>query len=318
VSNSFARAGLVAVIGAAVVVAGMPSGTAATATASAPISPRIVAHFDLAAGQTPENAVVEPDGSTDVTFAMANQVAHVGRDGKVRILAQLPRSGQCAIFPGPATLGIARAHDGTLFVVECSGGASTGVWRLRDGSAPVQIAELSPGGLPNGMALDERSGELFVADSNLGEVWRVPTRGGAPSVWAAGPLLRKVSFAGANGLALNNGALWVGNLDQGVIVRIPIRGDGTAGAIQTEVSGLSGGLDDFSVIGPEDTIVAALNVANQVVLVKPGAAPRVLLTAADGLSTPTAVRVHGDDLYVTSAAYFTSTDPNLLVAHINR
>jgi hypothetical protein len=45
-------------------------------------SGRNFAHFDFAAGQTPENAVVLPDGSTDVTFAMANQVAHVTRDGK--------------------------------------------------------------------------------------------------------------------------------------------------------------------------------------------------------------------------------------------
>jgi hypothetical protein len=289
--------------------------TVPAASASVRASPRIVAHFDFAAGQTPENAVVEPDGSADVTFAMANQVAHVTQAGQVSILAQLPPGGKCGIFPGPATLGLARAHDGTLYVAECSGTSATGVWRLRPDSAPVQIAELPADGFPNGMAIDNRTGDLYVADSFLGTVWKVPTRGGgAPSAWATGPALDKVSFGGANGLALHGNAVWVSNTDQGSIVRIPIRGDGSSGPIEPAVTGLNGGVDDFSVVGRDNTIVAALNMANEVIQVQPGQHPRVLLTAADGLSTPTSVRVRNGTLYVTSAAYFTATDPNLLVA----
>jgi DNA-binding beta-propeller fold protein YncE len=287
------------------------------ATASVPAPPRIVAHFDIAAGQTPENAVVLPDGSTDVTFAMANQVAHVARDGKVTVLAQLPPTGKCGIFPGPATLGIARAHDGTLFVAECSGTPATGIWRVRPGSAPVQVAELPSGGFPNGMALDDRNGELYVADSALGTIWKVPARGGAPTAWATGPSLAELSFAGANGLVIHGNAVWAGNLDKGIIVRMPIRGDGSAGPAELEATGLNGGLDDFSVIG-RNTIVATLNMADEVVQVQPGQPPQVLLTAADGLSTPTSVRLRNDTIYVTSAAYFTGTDPNLLVTHLRR
>jgi len=71
------------------------------------------------------------------------------------------------------------------------------------------------------------------------------------------------------------------------------------------------------VIG-RNTIVAALNMADEVVQVQPGQRPQVLLTAADGLSTPTSVRLRNDTMYVTSAAYFTGTDPNLLVTHFRR
>lgn len=321
VSKHFRRALVATVTSATCVAIGAPAATAITASATGPSvlsSPRIAAHFDLASGQTPENAVVEPDGAADVTLAEANQVARVGRNGMVTVLAQLPLSGKCGIFPGPATLGVARARDGALFVAECSGDADTGVWRLRPGSAPVQIAALPPDGFPNGMVLDARTGDLYVADSFRGEVWKVPTEGGKPSVWATGPALQMVSFAGANGLALHDGAIWVGNTDQGVIVRIPIRGDGSAGAIQPVAGGLSGGLDDFTVIGRDNTIVAALNRANQIVLIKPGQQPRVLLSAADGLSTPTSVKVRDHTLYVTNAAYFTATDPNLLIADLDR
>jgi hypothetical protein len=308
VTHRLTRSIVVAATSAAAVLTGV-----LTAATAAPPSPRIAAHFDLATGQTPENLAIAPDGSAIVSFAVANQVAQVSRNGTVHVLAQLPSGGQCAIYPGAATLGVVRAHDGTVYVAECSGTATTGVWRIRRGAAPVQIAELPSDGLPNGMALDEHTGNLYVADSFRGEVWRVPTRGGAPSVWATGPALQKSTFAGANGLALHNGAVWVGNIDTGVIVRIPIRFDGTAGPIQTAVTGLVG-VDDFSVIGRDNTVVAALVMTSEVVMVRPGQQPRVLLTAADGLSNPTAVRFGHHSMYITNAAYFTGTDPNLLVA----
>jgi streptogramin lyase len=315
VTSLFSRSALTAILGTAAVLACVP---AASASASGPASPRIVAHFNLQAGQTPENAAIEPDGSADITLAAANQVARVTRAGKVTIIATLPPSGQCPVLPGPAATGIVRAHDGTLYVAECSATSTTGIWRLRRGSAPVQIAKLPANGFPNGMVLDDRTGSLYVSDSLLGTVWKVPARGGVPSAWATGPELDKVSFLGANGLALRHGAIWVGNLDQGLIARIPIRRDGSAGPAKPVVTGLTGeGLDDFSVVGRDNTIIAALNMANEVIAVTPGRQPRVLLTAADGLSTPTSVRVHAGSLYVTSAAYFTS-DPNLLVAPLGR
>jgi hypothetical protein len=41
-----------------------------------------------------------------------------------------------------------------------------------------------------------------------------------------------------------------------------------------------------------------------------------MLTNADGLSNPTSAAVHGNTVYITSGAYFTATDPNLLEARI--
>jgi hypothetical protein len=41
-----------------------------------------------------------------------------------------------------------------------------------------------------------------------------------------------------------------------------------------------------------------------------------VLTAADGLQNPTSVAVQAHSVYVTSAAYLTAEDPNLLLAQL--
>jgi sugar lactone lactonase YvrE len=260
---------------------------------------------------------LEPDGAVDVSFAKADQVARVTRGGKVQVLAQLPTTGSCPLLGFPVSAGIARAGDGAIYVVDCTGNADTGVWRIQPGRAPVQIAQLPANSFPNDMALDDRTGELYIADSLLGVVWRIPARGSA-SIWASGPALQRTSFFGANGIAVHDHAVWVSNSDQGTIVEIPIRADGSADTIRPVVTGLAGGVDNFTILGPDNTILAALDGSSQVVLIKPGTSPQPVLGAADGLSNPTDVAVRHHTLYVTSAAYITFSDPNLLIAHLHR
>jgi sugar lactone lactonase YvrE len=190
----------------------------------------------------------------------------------------------------------------------------SGVGGVVCGDSPTQIARLPETSFLNGMTLDERNDRLYVADSALGVVWAVPAAGGTPTVWADGPELKKTTFLGANYLVLRDGSLWVSNTYQGIIVKIPVGRDGTAGPISTVVTGLDGGLDGFSVFGDHDSILATLFYRNEVVLIRPGAPPRVVLTAADGLSNPTDVQLDRHTVYVSSGAFDTRTDPNLLVA----
>ncbi len=51
---------------------------------------------------------------------------------------------------------------------------------------------------------------------------------------------------------------------------------------------------------------------------EPDGTHTIVLGAQDGLRNPTAVAVRGDTVYVTSAAYLTGQDPNLLTARIRR
>jgi hypothetical protein len=298
------------------------------AAASPPISnPHIIAHLDSSRGQTPENLALEPDGSADITFAEAAQVARVSPDGQVRILAQLPEPAGGAACPvlGPLlrapalTVGIVRGHAGSLYVTLCTGSPDQqGIWRVSPDGSASRIAALPAGGIPNGMALDQRHGFIYVADSLLSVIWRVSIADGVVSAWARGPQLAPHGGLGANGLKLHDGAMWVSNTQLGTLLRIPIRRDGSAAPIQTTATGLPG-IDDFAFTSPgtSASVLAAINRLSTLVLIRPGGSEQTVLTAADGLSNPSAVAIRGGTIYLLSAAYLTQADPSIMLATLD-
>lgn len=295
--------------------------TTPVAAASAPVSDaHIAVHFDLASGQQPENITLEPDGSADLTFGLNRQIARVTLGGQIHVLATVPAPPAGASTPllkSPFLGGIVRTSDGTLYFNYSTGTSElTGIWRLRPGGTPERIAALPATSLANGLALDEQTGLLYVADSALGTVWRVSLHGGTPTAWASGAALMPTSFAGANGIKVHHGAVWVTNIDRGTLLRIPPGPDGRAGTIETRATGLTM-IDDFAFIGDGDTLLAALNGPSQLALVKADGTHTIVLTAADGLSNPTSVAVRGTTIYVPSAAYVTQKDPNLLLAQLS-
>ncbi|WBQ08178.1 hypothetical protein [Kribbella sp. CA-293567] len=300
-----------------------PTGSSPTISAAAVASrARVVTHFDLASGQQPENVALAPGGFAYVTFAVGRQVARIAPDGTMRILATMPApadgGSNTPVLGFPLTSGIVRDSHGTLYFLYATGTADlTGVWRLRPGGTPQRIAALPATGVPNGLALDERSGNLYIADSVLGMIWRVPKSGGPAKAWSTAPELASTGFLGANGLKLRGGAVWVTNLDQGTMLRIPVDRRGGAGQLQTRATGLTG-IDDFAFTGRGDQFLAALNGPNTVVLVRSDGTSKTVLTAADGLQNPTSVAVRGSTAYVFSAAYLTQQDPNLLRARLDR
>jgi sugar lactone lactonase YvrE len=300
------------------------TGLAGTAgAASPPLSdPTITARFDLGAGQLPENLVLDRRGSIAVTFAGSRQVARVAPDGTTTVLATLPApsaedGARTPVLGFPLATGLVRAPGGTLYALYAAGTEGlTGLWRVVPGAAPELVAELPAEGLPNGMALSTGAKHVYVADSVLGVVHRVRLADGRVSTWADDPALDATGFLGANGVEVHRGAVWVSNLDQGTVVRIPVEG-GRAGDAEVVADGLVG-IDDFAFTGRGDTLLAALNQPNTVELVTPGRGSRTVLTAADGLQGPTAVAVDGRTVHVTSAAYNTQRDPNLLTARLDR
>ncbi|MDQ0579467.1 hypothetical protein [Streptomyces rishiriensis] len=315
---------------AGVTAAALALGLLATAPATgdepAVSAPRVVAHFDLAKGETPENIALEPDGSADLTFSTARQVVNVTPQGRRRLLATLPAVAKPAtpVVGRAVVLGITRAQDGTLYVSYATGTPATGIWRIPSGGGkPRQIAQLPPKGFPNGLALDERRGVLYTADSALGTVWRVPASGGKPTAWATGAALEPrnappAARVGVNGLRIHRDAVWVSNTNAGTLLRIPVLETGCAGTIETRAKGLAA-IDDFAFVDRHrDTALVAMTGGSELTQVRADGTHRVVLTRQDGLSNPTSVAVRGRTVYVPSAAYFTRKDANLLLARVHQ
>lgn len=303
-------------LGAFVVAGALAAPAIPALAASFPVTDaRIVAHLDIAALRQPENVTLEPDGAADLTFAYAHQVARVTPQGKVTIIATLP-----AATDGTAAVsGIVRTADGTLFVNYVDiGGTESGIWRISPDGTAEQVVAVPSSKFLNGLAFDPGTGALFATDSTLGVVWRVWPSTGKAEIWASGAELQPAASGfGANGLKVHDGSAWVSNSSSGTLLRFPIRPDGTAGSAVVMASGLPS-IDDFAFTGPGNTVLAVQNQLNQADLIAPDGTAHVVLTAADGLSTPSAVAVRGSTVYVTSAAYFTGVDPNLLMAQLDR
>ncbi|MER5641629.1 hypothetical protein ABT095_32395 [Kitasatospora sp. NPDC002227] len=310
------------VLALAVGVTGLGLASAATPQCT---SPEVVVCLDFAGHQTPENIVQEPDGSFDVTFSLAQQVARIGSDGQVKVLADMTEKGSTGsrtpLLHVPVTMGLTRAEDGTLYFLYADaepvpGGTAdrTGVYRLRpDAAEPELVARLPAESLPNGLALDGRSGALYFSDSALGRVWTVPAAGGEPAVFADDGTLKADGFA-ANGLKLRDGAVWVSNSVQGTIVRIPVLGGNRGGHPQVRATGLPT-VDDFAFTGHGDELLAALAGRDEVVLVHPQGHPdgsSTVVRRGDGLQTPTSPVISGGTAYVASAAYYTKAGPDIL------
>ncbi|HEU0020976.1 MAG TPA: NHL repeat-containing protein [Dehalococcoidia bacterium] len=190
-----------------------------------------VSEFDPGSGQLPEGLAADRQGNFYVGMAPTGEIVKVTPDGAVSPFSTLPSPGD-----GFMT-GIAIDRTGSLFVALASFVEEThGIWRVSpDGSTTERFSALDVAGLPNVPALDRR-GNLFVSDSFLGLVWKIDQDGTA-SVWkqdamlegdGSGPLGLMV---GANGIAFDNNGknLYVANTDLGMIVRIPVLKDGSAG-----------------------------------------------------------------------------------------
>ena len=311
----------------AIAVTAAASVTAVAASASEPpvASSHILIHLDITAGQRPENVAVEPDGNLDLSMSQAAQVVRLTPGGRVSLIASLPHPADggvnVPVVGFALTTGLVRAADGTLYVgYEADSDSLNGVWRIRPGGKPVRIIPMPASSFPNGMAIDPATQQLYIADStgNNGQIWRAPLSGGPPSVWYAGPEVKLTGLygLGVNGLKFHRGAVWVTNFDQGTILRIPVGPTGHPGLPQIKAT-VPGGPDDFTFVNSSsDTIIAALDPADKVVLVRPDGSYETLLTHANGLEGPTSAALDDGRLYVFSAAYITLTDPNVIVARL--
>ena len=172
-----------------------------------------------------------------------------------------------------------------------------------------------PGGSsagPNVLTFDA-AGNVYISDSFQGVIWRTGPNGGTATAWVSSSLLTTsgVPPFGANGLAFNNArtALFVANTGNDTVVRIPVNGDGAAGAPAVFANSVNGA--DGLVIDADDNIWVAANQADEIVVLNPSG--RHIAKLGDfggvdgrgrpiGLLFPASLVFSGGSVYVTNLA----------------
>jgi len=265
-----------------------------------------VVDFDPSAGELPEGLAVDRKGNLFVGMAPTGEIKEVRREGEVSTFANLPN-------PAPGFMtGMAFDRGGKLYVASASFNADThGIWRVRKNGTLELFASLNPGGLPNVLAFDKRQ-NLFVSDSILGLIWKIDKHG-TVSVWKADPLLRGIGGGpfgftiGANGLSFDEDEenLYVANTEKGLIARIEVRSNGTAGNVYLFVEHPSLVGADGMTFDDEENLYVAVNSQDSIVVVS---ADGDVHTLAQGglLQNPAEVRFGAKDsedtLYITNFA----------------
>jgi len=110
-----------------------------------------------------------------------------------------------------------------------------GIWRIGPDDSVEKFATLPPGGLLNGITIDEK-GNLYVSDSYGGSIWKVSKKG-AVELWVQDALLMDSwGFGfGINGVDYYRDAIYASITLDGRIVKVPINQDGSSGAPENYV-----------------------------------------------------------------------------------
>lgn len=274
------------------------------AVASAAVNVDVVIDYDAGAGEQPEGVAVDKRGDVFVSLAPLGQVRKIGRDGSESTLATLvpPNSGN-------GVLGLAVDAPGNVYAaVSTFDPATSGVYRIaRDGSF-VRLPGTEAIVFPNGVTLDHR-GNVYVTDTILGAVWRIPAAGGPAELWFQSPLLLGSGIfgfgfpLGANGIAFRQGQLVVSNTEGGRLVRITVNPDGSAGLATVLAEGLALLAVDGIAFDVHGDVWAAVIAQSTIVRVSPTGTVTTVATASDGLDWASSIAFGKDhDLWAVNFA----------------
>ena len=188
-------------------------------------------------GAFAESLAADSHGNLFATLTTWGETADIGEVWKITPGGEKAVVATVDVGPGLLT-GIAFDGAGDLYVAAATFSAApvSGVFRIDPDGPPGQVATrvmtLPVSSFPNGLAC--RKGHLYVSDSVTGAIWRAPSASSSsPSTpWVKNALLKpSMNGLGANGIAFRQSRLYIAASDSGRIFCVPVRADGSAGAL---------------------------------------------------------------------------------------
>jgi sugar lactone lactonase YvrE len=246
--------------------------------------------FDEAKGELPEGLAIDKVGNMFVSIAPLAQLWRIPAGS----LTPEPFGSVPGFTPGEGfgLLGLATDAPGNVYACMSSANpAANGIWRFdRRTGAETRLPGTEQIVLPNGLAFDKR-GNLYVADSRLGAIWRIRP-GGSAELWLQDELLEGDGslglFLGANGVAYRHGWLFVTNSEKFDLLRIKVRRDGSPGQPAVIANFETGAAPDGLALDVHGGIYAALITASSIAKVSPGGAVEIL-ASGDPLDFPSSL-----------------------------
>jgi hypothetical protein len=187
-----------------------------------------------------ENLAVNAEGAIFVTVHSHNRIDRYDpATGATTPFAELPAPPMGLAFDAGDVLWVT---GGTLY------GRPGFIWRVERSGAVRQWCELPDATFMNGCTMHPDGRTLLACESTSGHILAIdlgqPGRG---DVWLEGDRLRPVvpKWPGSNGIKVGQGWAWITVSGRRLLVRVPIRPDGSAGAIENAAGHLCA--DDFAV-----------------------------------------------------------------------
>ena len=268
----------------------------ACSQASASGEVEVVKSFDGSLGELPEGIAIDKTGNIYVSLGLpgfaggtSGEIWKINSDGTESVLVE---------FNVPPAAGLAVDAPGNVYYAHPSGDSTTGVYRLTGDGGAERLPGTEKMLVPNGLAFNKQ-GDLYASDSIGGAIWRIPLGGSADAeIWSQHELLAGCgdSPMGANGVAYWKGNFYVANTTKGLLVRIPILTDGSAGEPV-----IAAGVDDCNpdelfgmdgiALDENGNVYALLVLQNKMVQIDPtdGSYTVLLNGEEDGLFNPASI-----------------------------
>jgi hypothetical protein len=144
-----------------------------------------VAQFNPSLLETPESIAIDHHNNKYVSLALTGEIRKIAADGSQSTYRMLPLGAPPLTFCGSFFAGLTGLtfdqHDNLYANLASCDPGSRGVWKIpNDGQPATRIGALSLQSLPNGIV--HHRDFVYVADSVIGAIWRVPDTGGTAQV----------------------------------------------------------------------------------------------------------------------------------------